>query len=307
MFSIAIHGGAGTISKDSMTPEKKQAYEKGLKDALDTGFKILESGGSSIDAVTAAVESLEDCILFNAGRGSVFDHNGTHEMDAAVMRGDTCEAGAVGAVSHIKNPVRLARLVMEHSPHVMLIGKGAEEFAKNENVAFESDKYFFSQMRYDQYQEALKDDAIRLDHSEREEKKFGTVGAVAIDENGNLAAATSTGGLTNKKFGRIGDSPIIGAGTYANNLTCAVSCTGDGEFFMRQVVAHQVHCLMLYKQISLQQAAEEVVLKDLVKIKGEGGLIAVDNKGEIAMVFNSEGMYRGMRNSDGRELIAIYK
>jgi len=304
MFTIAIHGGAGTITPASMTPGKEAAYKEALQAALDAGFRILEHGGSALDAVTAAVVSLEDCPLFNAGRGSVFNHEGRHEMDAAIMRGDTLQAGAVAGVSGVKNPVQLSRRIMEASEHVLLSGEGAALFARKEGLVFENDDYFHDDFRYGQWQQALKEDVVQLDHSER---KFGTVGAVALDSHGNLAAATSTGGMTNKRFGRIGDSPIIGAGTYANNATCAVSCTGHGELFIRTVVAHEVSSLMKYKGLALADAANEVVMDQLVKIGGEGGLVAVDTKGNISMPFNSEGMYRGCRKSSGENIVAIYR
>jgi len=303
-FSIAIHGGAGTILKSSMTPELQAQYEGALQSALNEGYSILEKGGSSVDAVAAAVVMLEDFPLFNAGKGSVFNHLGKHEMDASVMDGRTLEAGAVGGVSNIKNPIILAKTIMQQSEHVMLFGKGAEEFARLHGIAFADDAYFYSEMRYNQWQEASEEGRVLLDHSD---KKFGTVGAAALDQQGNLAAATSTGGMTNKKYGRVGDSPIIGAGTYANNLTCAVSCTGHGELFIRSVVGHDISCLMEYKGLSLQEACDMLVHDKLVKIRGEGGLVAVDNKGNIAMPFNSEGMYRGCKNSEGRMEVKIYK
>ncbi len=306
MYTIAIHGGAGTIARHLLDDQKQREYEEGLRAALDAGFSILENHGTALDAVTAAVQSLEDCPLFNAGRGSVFNHEGRHEMDASLMRGDNREAGAVSGLCHVKNPILLARAVMEHSEHVLLSGEGAEAFAKEQGLAFEPDSYFYNEFRYQQYKEALAADRIQLDHSPAGDKKFSTVGAVALDSQGNICAATSTGGMTNKKYGRIGDTPIIGAGTYANNKTCAVSCTGHGELFIRQVVAHQVHCLMAYKGYSLQQACDEVVMQDLVAIGGEGGLIAVDAKGNIAMPFNSEGMYRGSKSSNGSQVVLIY-
>lgn len=303
-FSIAIHGGAGTILKSSMTDELQKQYEAALENALDAGYAILEKGGSSLDAVEAAVMVLEDFPLFNAGCGAVFNNLGKHEMDASIMSGKNLEAGAVSGVSHIKNPVRLAKTILEKSEHVMLMGAGAETFAKQEGIEFADDAYFYNEMRYQQWQEALKADTIQLDHSE---KKFGTVGAVALDKDGNLAAATSTGGMTNKKFGRVGDSPIIGAGTYANNATCAVSCTGHGELFIRSVVGHDISCLMEYKGLSLQEACDILVHDKLIKIGGEGGLIAVDTHGNIAMPFNSEGMYRGYQKSNGEKVVMIYK
>ncbi len=303
-FSIAVHGGAGTILRSTMTPELQSQYEMGLKDAVDTGYKILEAGGSSLDAVEAAVVTLEDFPLFNAGKGAVFNNIGGHEMDACIMSGKGLEAGAACGVGHIKNPVKLARAIMERSPHVLLGGVGAEQFAKQQNLVFEDDAYFYTEQRYQQWQDALKEDKIRLDHSE---KKFGTVGAVALDQLGNLAAATSTGGMTNKKFGRIGDSPIPGAGTYANNNTCAVSCTGHGELFLRCVVAYDISCLMEYKGLSLKEACDLVVYDKLVKIEGEGGLIAIDKLGNMEMPFNSDGMYRACRNNIGRYEALIYK
>lgn len=303
-FSIAIHGGAGTILRSLMTKEKEERYTAGLKAALDAGYKLLEKGASCLDAVEAAVIALENNPLFNAGKGSVFTHDGTHEMDASIMRGDTLEAGAVAGVRGVQNPIALARLVMEKTEHVMLCGAGAEAFARTAGVTFQPDEYFHDDFRHTQWQEALKEDRVQLDHSEG--KKFGTVGAVALDVHGNLAAATSTGGMTNKKFGRAGDSPIIGAGTYANNKTCAISCTGHGEFFIRAVVAYDVSCLMEYKGLSLEEACRTVVNDKLVKLGGEGGLIAVDALGNVCLPFNSEGMYRGWRTNDGAAQVRIY-
>jgi beta-aspartyl-peptidase (threonine type) len=303
-FSIAIHGGAGTILRSSMTPELQQQYELGLQNALDKGYDILSNGGSSLDAVEAAVASLEDFPLFNAGRGAVFNNVGGHEMDACIMYGKNLEAGAVCGVSNIKNPVRLARAIMERSEHVLLSGKGAEQFAKKSGIDFEDAAYFYTEQRYKQWQEAMKEDRVQLDHSD---KKFGTVGAVAIDVEGNLAAATSTGGMTNKKFGRIGDSPVPGSGTYANNNTCAISCTGHGELFLRSVVAHDISCLIEYRGLSLKEACDIVVYDKLVKIGGEGGLVAIDRNGHIEMPFNSEGMYRGYKASNGINEVLIYR
>jgi len=303
-YCIAIHGGAGTILRSTMTPELQQQYEQGLQNALSAGYAILEAGGHAVDAVEAAVTSLEDFPLFNAGKGAVFNHIGKHEMDAAIMNGQTLEAGGVCGVGNVKNPVMLAREVMRYSGHVLLAGAGAEEFGRQRGVKFEDDAYFYTAQRYQQWQDALKEDVVQLDHTD---KKFGTVGAVALDKKGNLAAATSTGGLTNKKFGRVGDSPIVGAGTYANNNTCAISCTGVGELFLRSVVAYDISCLIEYKGLSLKKACELVVKNKLVKIGGEGGLIAIDKDGNIEMSFNSEGMYRACRHSDGRTEISIYK
>ena len=303
-FGIAVHGGAGTILRSSMTPEKQAQYEGALRAATDAGYNTLAAGGSSLDAVTAAVTVLEDFPLFNAGRGSVFNNIGKHEMDASVMWGKTLEAGAVCGIAHVKNPVQLARVVMEHSGHVLLCGHGAEEFARMQGLAMETDEWFYTQQRYDQWQEAMKEDTVQLDHTE---KKFGTVGAVALDASGHLAAATSTGGMTNKKYGRVGDSPIPGAGTYANDATCAISCTGHGELFIRSVVAHDISCLMEYKGLSLKEACHVVVQDKLVKIGGEGGLVAIDHAGNIDMPFNSEGMYRACRSSNGYHSVMIYR
>ncbi len=309
-YAIAIHGGAGTILKNTMTPEKEKAYLDGLKNAIEAGETILINGGTSLDAVEMAIRSLEDNPLFNAGKGAVFSHAGKNEMDASIMNGKDLSAGAVAGISYIKNPISLAKGVMQKSEHVLLAGNGAIEFAKSIGSEFEDDAYFFEQMRFDQLQQAKQSDGVFLDHTtdkfENGEKKFGTVGAVALDIHGNLAAGTSTGGMTNKKFGRIGDSPIIGAGTYANNDTCAISCTGHGEFFIRSVVAYDVSCLMEYKGLSLKEACDFVVMDKLVKIGGEGGLIAIDKNGNIELPFNSEGMYRAKKSEDGELFIGIY-
>ena len=289
-ISLAIHGGAGTILREKLTPELEKQYLSALDEALKVGYEILKNNGSALDTVEAAVVSLEDCPLFNAGKGSVFSSAGTNEMDASIMDGKNLQAGAVTAVKNIKNPITLARKIMDQSPHVFLTGEGAMEFAKKNNIEFADDQYFFVQQRWDAWQKIKGTGEIALDHNE---KKFGTVGAVACDSEGNLAAATSTGGMTNKQFGRVGDCPIIGAGNYANNNTCAVSCTGDGEFFIRAVAAYDVSCLIEYKKFSLKQACEIVVKDKLVKLGGEGGLIAVDTKGNTELCFNSAGMYRG--------------
>lgn len=305
-FSIAIHGGAGTLLKGQMTPEKETAYTSGLQLAIDTGYEILAIGGSALDAVTAAVIVLENNPLFNAGKGSVFTAKGHHEMDASIMEGKHQKAGAVSLISGIKNPILLARDVMEKSEHVFLAGEGALEFAKSLGYTQEEDSYFYNQFRYDQWQEIKDSDHFQLDHSVLKESKFGTVGAVACDIFGNVAAATSTGGMTNKRWGRIGDSPMIGSGNYANNTTCAVSCTGSGEYFIRGVVAYDVSCLMEYKGMSLEDAANEVIHHRILKLGGDGGLIAVDSLGNIAMPFNTEGMYRGYRKSRGDYDVLIY-
>ncbi|NEN24254.1 isoaspartyl peptidase/L-asparaginase [Cryomorpha ignava] len=305
-ISIAIHGGAGTLVKGMMTPEKEQNYRADLEKALNAGYSALAEGKSAIDAVEIAVRVMEDSPLFNAGKGSVFTADETHEMDAAIMDGKTLNAGAVSLISGIKNPVSLARDVMDKSEHVFLAGKGALQFAKLQGYTQEPDSYFYDEFRHEQWLEIKDTDSFQLDHSSKKDSKFGTVGAVACDADGNIAAATSTGGMTNKRFGRIGDSPMIGAGNYANNETCAISCTGSGEFFIRGVVAYDVACLIEHKGYSLQKAADEVINKRILKIGGDGGLIAVNSKGDIAMPFNTEGMYRGCRNSDGLEEINIY-
>ena len=311
-ISIAIHGGAGTIVKEDMTAELEVEYRNSLKESLDAGYAVLENGGSSINAVKAAVVIMEDNVLFNAGRGSVFTKKGLNEMDAAIMDGATLNAGAVAGVRNIRNPVELAEEVMLHSGHVFLSGKGANDFAIKQGVKLEPDEYFYSEYRYDQWKEIRDSDLYQLDHKSdklvglMKDKKFGTVGAVACDGDGNIAAATSTGGMTNKRYGRIGDSPMIGVGTYANNNTCAISCTGHGEIFIKAVAAYDVSCIMEYKKMSLHEACEEVVLKKLVAMHGEGGLIGIDANGNVAMVFNSAGMYRGFKNSDGENVIAIY-
>ncbi len=300
---LAIHGGAGTILPSSMTNEKEKAYKSALEASLHAGFSLLKKGFSSLDAVQAAVIILEDCPLFNAGKGSVFTHDGTHEMDASIMDGRTLKAGAIAGVQNVKNPVLLARSIMDHSEYVFLSGKGAEAFASLMKIPIEDADYFFDQFRYNQLMDSRKTGSVQMDHND---KKFGTVGAVAIDCNGNLAAATSTGGMTNKRYNRIGDTPIIGSGTYANNKTCAISCTGHGEYFIRAVVAYDISCLMEYKGFTLQEACDLVVNKKLIEMGGEGGLIAVDLYGNYALTFNSEGMYRGYK-TDTDEVLNIYK
>jgi len=312
-FSMVIHGGAGTILKSDMTPELEKAYQVGLEEALNAGYGILEAGGDAMSAVTAAVVKLEDNLLFNAGRGAVFTKKGLQEMDAAVMDGTNLAAGAICGVRNVRNPIELARQVMLHSNHVFLSGKGANDFAIKQGVKLEPDEYFFSQFRYDQWKEIRDSDNYSLDHTHQgiqelmKDKKFGTVGAVACDSKGNLAAGTSTGGMTNKKFGRIGDSPIVGAGTYADNETCAISCTGHGELFIRAVAAYDVSARMKYKKLPLAEAMREVVMDKLVKMEGEGGMIGVDAQGNVAMLFNSAGMYRAMRSSTGEIEIGIYR
>lgn len=306
-FSLVIHGGAGTLVKGLMTPEKEEQYKKALENALESGYAILENGGNAIDAVEVAVRKLEDSPLFNAGKGSVFTNKGTHEMDAAIMDGKTLNAGAVSLITGIKNPVSLAHDVMKKSDHVFLAGEGAMLFADSLGYNLESPEYFYDELRYQQWQEIKDSDSFQLDHSLKKDSKFGTVGAVACDKEGNIAAATSTGGMTNKRWGRVGDSPMIGAGNYANNKTCAVSCTGSGEFFIRGVVAYDVSCLMEYKGMTVEAAATEVINNRILEIGGDGGLIAVDAKGNIAMPFNTEGMYRAFKTSENEKEVLIYK
>jgi beta-aspartyl-peptidase (threonine type) len=313
-FTLAVHGGAGTILKSMMTPELEARYTAGLQEALDKGYQVMASGGAALDAVEIAVRALEDNELFNAGRGAVFTKKGINEMDAAIMDGSNLAGGAVAGVRNIKNPVSLAKEIMLHSGHVMLSGNGAKEFALNRGIEQAPDEYFFTKYRYDQWIDIRDSDFYQLDHKEdglkgmaHEEKKFGTVGAVACDQHGHIAAATSTGGMTNKRYGRIGDSPVLGSGTYANDATCGISCTGHGEYFLRAVVAYDVSCLMEYKGLSLKEACHIVVKDKLVKLGGEGGLIAVDAQGNFDLCFNSEGMYRGAKTSDGTNLVAIYK
>ena len=302
-YSLAIHGGAGTILKSKMTDEKEVRYKTVLEKSLKAGAEILSKGGSSLEAVERTVVILEDSELFNAGKGSVFTAGGTHEMEASIMCGKSLQAGAVAGVRSIKNPVRLTRKILEKSEFVYLSGSGAQEFAEANGIEIVDPSYFYSEERYRQWQAIRDSDETALDHSDR---KFGTVGAVARDIHGNIAAATSTGGLTNKHYGRIGDSSVIGAGVYANNNTCGISCTGYGEFFLRGVVAYDISCLMEYRGLSLHQAASVVIHEKQVALGGEGGIIGVDSNGNISMVFNSEGMYRGaVRN--GEMSVAIYK
>jgi len=314
-FTLVIHGGAGNITPAIMNAEQEAQYQAGLEAALASGYDVLNRGGASLDAVVAAICTMEDNPIFNAGRGAVFTKKGLNEMDAALMDGRVLAAGAVAGVRNIRNPIKLAREVMLHSGHVFLSGSGAAEFALSQGIEMAPDKYFFNQSRYDQWLEIRDTNYTQLDHKGDNLKgetvpdtghKFGTVGAVACDQYGNISAGTSTGGMTNKRFGRIGDSPVIGAGTYANNHTCAVSCTGHGELFLRACVAHDVSCLMEYRGLSLQEACDKVVKDKLVKMGGEGGLIAVDAKGNFAFSFNSAGMYRGMLNSAGDRSVAFY-
>ena len=317
---LVIHGGAGTILKSQMSPEQEKAYIAGLEQALNAGYTILKKGGSSLDAVEAAVMVLEDNPLFNAGKGAVFTNEGKNELDAAIMNGKTLGAGSVAGVTVIKNPIRAARAVMEKSQHVMMVGPGAEKFAKQEGLEIVDPSYFRTEARWKGLLKARQQDSLKseLDHSgnkndkavlqtENRDYKYGTVGAVALDANGNLAAATSTGGMTNKKFGRVGDAPIIGSGTYANNATCAISCTGWGEYFIRLVMAKSVSDMMEFGKYSLKKATDEMILNRLPALGGDGGLIAVDKNGNISMPFNTEGMYRGYVDADGKMKVEIYK
>jgi beta-aspartyl-peptidase (threonine type) len=297
-YVLVIHGGAGTILKKNMTPEKEKAYREKLNEALQAGEQILKTGGSSLDAVTAAIVVMENSPLFNAGKGAVFTAEGKNEMDASIMDGKTLKAGAVASVRHIKNPILGARAVMEHTPHVLIIGEGAEEVVAKYGVELVDTSYFFTQSRWDYYQKVKKE--------KEEAEKHGTVGAVALDKHGNLAAATSTGGMTWKMKGRVGDSPVIGAGTYADNNTCAVSATGHGEYFIRYAVTYDITALMKYKGYTLQQAADEVIMHKLKDVGGDGGIIAVDKDGNISMTFNTPGMFRGYVTSDGKSGVGIY-
>ena len=325
-IALAIHGGAGTIHKSEMTAALEQEYRNGLQNALRKGWEILQEKGSAVDAVEATIVELENFPLFNAGKGAVFTHEGKNELDASIMDGAKLKAGAVAFVQNVKNPIKLARLVMEKTEHILLAGEGANEFAHEMHVEFEPDEYFFTEHRYRQLLKAIEAGRVQLDHSSEDvsdskfqisnsenqkpktkaQKPIGTVGAVACDSNGNVAAATSTGGMTNKKFGRIGDTPIIGAGNYADNSTCAVSCTGHGEFFMLGVSAYDVAARMKYKGLSLENAANETI-NYLAEIGGEGGLIAVDALGNVVLPFNSEGMYRGFVDGNGEFVTEIYK
>lgn len=310
-FGIVVHGGAGTLERNRMTPEQEKAYHTVIAQALEAGYEILKNGGSSLDAVEEAVAILEDSPLINAGKGAVFNLAGRVELDASIMDGRTLEAGAVAAVKRVKNPIKLARLVMERTPHVMLSADGAEEFARENRVELVDEEYFHTTRRWEEFQrmkeakeQKSREEGSLIIHGE---EYWGTGGAVALDKNGNLAAATSTGGRTGKMVGRIGDSPIIGAGTYAKNATCAVSATGHGEYFIRGALAYDVSALMEYKGMTLQEAAENVIHKKLTGLGGTGGIIAIDNEGNIAMPFNTSGMYRGYIDKDGTMVVKIFK
>ncbi|MBK7099620.1 MAG: isoaspartyl peptidase/L-asparaginase [Sphingobacteriales bacterium] len=311
-YVLVIHGGAGTILKSGMTPEKEKAYRSGLEQALLAGYNKIKEGKSGIDAVQAAINVMEDNPLFNAGKGAVFTHDGKNELDASIMDGKTLKAGAVAGVTVIKNPIDAARAVMEKSEHVMMVGKGAEIFAKQSGLTIVKPKYFYTEERWKGLQNAIREEKMKSDHSYNSngtgypDYKFGTVGAVALDNDGNLAAGTSTGGMTNKRYGRVGDAPILGAGTYANNNTAAVSCTGWGEFFIRSVVAFDLSAMMEYKGATVRQAGDAVI-KKVGDLGGNGGLISIDKKGNISMPFNTAVMYRGAITKDGKTEIYIYK
>lgn len=311
-LAFVIHGGAGTIKRGSLTAAKEKEYRDKLEEALMAGYKSLHAGKSGLDAVEIAIKILEDSPLFNAGKGAVFTHDGKNELDASIMDGKTLGAGAVAGLHHVKNPITLARAVMEKSPHVMMIGDGAEQFAKEQKITLVDAKYFWTQERWDSLQRILKAEKEKKPVSlnsvgTRPANRFGTVGAVALDKNGNLAAGTSTGGMTNKRYGRVGDVPIIGAGTYANNETCAVSATGWGEYFIRLTVARDIAAQMEYRALPIQQAADVVIKQKLQKLGGDGGVIAVDKYGNIGISFNSDGMYRAYVDINGKPVIEIYK
>jgi beta-aspartyl-peptidase (threonine type) len=303
-ITLVIHGGAGTITRENLTPEKEKAYHLKLQEALDSGFLVLEKGGKSVDAVVAAIKILEDSPLFNAGKGAVFTNDGRNELDASIMDGGNLMAGAVAGVTTVKNPITAAYAVMTRSSHVMMAGKGADEFAAEQGLVMVPPSYFFDSVRYEQL---LKVKDNKTTSRDVDERKFGTVGCVALDKNGNLAAGTSTGGMTNKKYGRIGDSPIIGAGTYANNKTCAVSATGWGEYFIRLNVAHDIHALVEYGGLSPEQAADSVIMQKLPNLGGDGGVIVLDRQGNFAMPFCTPGMYRGYIASKGGGKTFIFK
>lgn len=306
-YAIVIHGGAGTIKKENMTPEREKAYVDALNAALDIGEGILKEGGNSSDAVIETIKYMEDSPLFNAGKGAVFTHSGKNELDASIMDGKTLNAGAVGGVTIVRNPITAARAVMEQSEHVMLTGVGAEQFAIEVGLDTVSNDYFFTQSRYESLQRALQKESQQTGMTSNwPDNKFGTVGCVALDKNGNITAGTSTGGMTNKKYNRIGDSPIIGAGTYANNKTCGVSCTGHGEYFIRYAVAHDVSAMMEYKNLGVNKAANAIIHDKLLSAGGSGGLIALDQYGNVSMPFNTEGMYRGYAKPNER-VVKIYK
>jgi len=314
-FAIIIHGGAGTILKKNMTPEREAAYEAKLEEAIRVGYEILKQGGSSLDAVQKTINIMEDSPLFNAGKGAVFTNAETNELDASIMDGKTLNAGASAGTTTVRNPINLARVIMDRSPHVMMAGAGAETYAKEQGLMIVEPNYFYTERRMNSVKRAKKREEVELDHNDKtafydadiQNYKFGTVGCAALDKDGNLAAGTSTGGMTNKRYGRVGDAPIIGAGTYANNNSCAVSSTGWGEYFIRAMVAHDISALMQYKGLSLKEAAQEVIQKKVPELGGDGGIVAVDKNGNMVAEFNTAGMYRATMNDKGELKIGIYK
>ncbi|HEK0786105.1 TPA: isoaspartyl peptidase/L-asparaginase family protein [Proteus mirabilis] len=313
---LVIHGGAGTITKDTITPEQEKEYKEKLTEALNAGYAVLNSGGTSIEAVQKSINVMEDSPLFNAGKGAVFTHDGRNELDASIMDGKTRKAGAVAGVTTVKNPINAAIAVMEKSPHVMMVSNGADIFAKEQGLTIVDPSYFKTEHRWQQLQKAIEKEQVVLDHDGKTaalfvdpmmyDYKYGTVGAVALDQHGNLAAGTSTGGMTNKRYGRVGDSPIIGAGNYADNETVAVSATGSGEMFIRTLTAFNIAAQVKYKNLPLEEAAQNA-LDEVKAINGSGGVIVLDKTGNYTMSFNSEGMYRGTIGNDGKPVVAIYK
>lgn len=313
---LVIHGGAGTITKDTITPEQEKEYKEKLTEALNAGYAVLNSGGTSIEAVQKSINVMEDSPLFNAGKGAVFTHDGRNELDASIMDGKTRKAGAVAGITTVKNPINAAIAVMEKSPHVMMVSNGADLFAKEQGLTIVDPSYFRTEHRWQQLQKAIEKEQVVLDHDGKTaalfvdpmmyDYKYGTVGAVALDQHGNLAAGTSTGGMTNKRYGRVGDSPIIGAGNYADNETVAVSATGSGEMFIRTLTAFNIAAQVKYKNLPLEEAAQNA-LDEVKAINGSGGVIVLDKTGNYTMSFNSEGMYRGTIGNDGKPVVAIYK
>lgn len=316
-LGFMVHGGAGVISKGSLTPEKEAEYKKKLEEAVLAGYKALQDGKSGLDAVEIAIRILEDSPLFNAGKGAVFTADGKNELDASIMEGKTLKAGAVAGLHRVKNPISLARKVMENSPHVMMVGDGAEKFAKEQGIELVSPKYFWTQQRWDGLQKIIKEEKEKQKGKSGQvsefrnptspNERYGTVGAVALDKEGNVAAGTSTGGMTYKKYGRVGDAPIIGAGTYANNNSCAVSATGWGEYFIRLGVARDISALMEYRAMPVQDAVDLVIQQKLQNLGGDGGVIAIDKFGNMGVSFNSEGMYRAYIDINGKPVVQIYK
>jgi len=314
-YAIVIHGGAGSITSKNFSKERQKQYKVVLEKALNTGYAILEKGGNSLDAVQKTIAILEDSPLFNAGKGAVFDAEGKNRMDASIMDGKTLNSGAVAGVSNVRNPIFLAKTVMDKTKHVLLSGKGSEIFAEQHNLKFENDAYFYTKRQANylkkvqkrEREKSLQSSVSQSSANNTKFTKYGTVGAVALDKNGNIAAGTSTGGLTNKKYGRIGDSPLIGAGTYANNKTCGVSCTGVGEYFIRTLAAHEVSSLIQYKNLSAKEAIKEVIHKQIANLGGDGGMIVLDNKGNIAWNFNTKGMFRAYKKSTGESKTAFFE